>query len=118
MSYHKPNNRLIYDECNYQEKLESSVSPLRYQLYGGKFVNCNNCSTENDVCGSDKTIQTNLTNKHVKRIELENMLRGFNPKNCGCSIKTDFKSIEVDSTLSTPSDMCNIVPSREKLVKF
>lgn len=116
MSYHKPNNRLIYDECNYQEKLGTSVSSINYQLYGGKFLNCGNCTTE-DVCGSDKTIQNSMTEKHVKRIELESKLRGFNPKRNGCSVDIDWKNMTVDSQLSTPSDICSVIPNREKLCK-
>ena len=36
-------NRLLYDNCEYQKKLSESTTPLYYQLYGGKFVNDQNC---------------------------------------------------------------------------
>lgn len=36
-------NRLIYDSCSYQKQLYESTSPLAYNLYQGKFENCNKC---------------------------------------------------------------------------
>lgn len=36
-------NRLIYDTCAYQKQLYESTSPLAYNLYQGKFENCNKC---------------------------------------------------------------------------
>lgn len=36
-------NRLIYDNCSYQKKLYESTTPLEYQLYEGKFENCEKC---------------------------------------------------------------------------
>ena len=36
-------NRLIYDNCSYQKRLYEGTAPLDYQLYQGKFENCNKC---------------------------------------------------------------------------
>jgi hypothetical protein len=36
-------NRSIYDTCDYQKRLFESTSPMAYQLYQGKFENCNKC---------------------------------------------------------------------------
>ena len=36
-------NRTMYDKCAYQKRLHESTSPLAYQLYHGKFENCNKC---------------------------------------------------------------------------
>lgn len=36
-------NRTIYDNCAYQKELYESVSPGQYQLYHGKFENCEKC---------------------------------------------------------------------------
>ena len=36
-------NRLKYDKCNYQKEINESTWPLMYQLYQGKFENCNKC---------------------------------------------------------------------------
>lgn len=39
-------NRLIYDCCAYQKSLNESTSPLNYNLYQGKFDNCNKCTSD------------------------------------------------------------------------
>lgn len=36
-------NRLSYDTCSYEKSLNESTAPLHYQLYQGKFENCNKC---------------------------------------------------------------------------
>jgi len=36
-------NRGKYDNCTYQKYLYESTSPLSYNLYQGKFENCNKC---------------------------------------------------------------------------
>lgn len=36
-------NRPIYDNCAYAKNLYESTSPLAYNLYFGKFENCNKC---------------------------------------------------------------------------
>jgi len=36
-------NRSSYDTCAYEKKLYEETSPLAYQLYEGKFENCNKC---------------------------------------------------------------------------
>lgn len=36
-------NRPIYDNCSYQKQIYESTSPLSYNLYQGKFENCNKC---------------------------------------------------------------------------
>jgi hypothetical protein len=36
-------NRQKYDDCVYQKKVHQSTNPLNYQLYEGKFENCNKC---------------------------------------------------------------------------
>lgn len=36
-------NRLKYDSCSYQKDLKESTSPLSYNLYEGKFENCDKC---------------------------------------------------------------------------
>ena len=36
-------NRLIYDDCYYNQYIHGSVSPFIYQMYEGKFENCGKC---------------------------------------------------------------------------
>ena len=39
-------NRLIYDNCAYNKKIQESTSPLNYTLYPGKFENSSKCRIE------------------------------------------------------------------------
>jgi len=43
MTQQGSSNRQIYDQCNFQKRTYESTSPLSYQLYQGKFENCNKC---------------------------------------------------------------------------
>lgn len=36
-------NKSIYDNCDYQQRLYESTSPLAYHLYFGSVENCNKC---------------------------------------------------------------------------
>ncbi len=36
-------NKSIYDNCNYQQRLYESTSPLEYRLYFGQAENCDKC---------------------------------------------------------------------------
>lgn len=36
-------NRLIYDECDYQQRLDESTSPFAYRMYQGSVENSNKC---------------------------------------------------------------------------
>ena len=36
-------NRLIYDKCAYQQKLNSSTAPGNYIMYPGKYEHCSKC---------------------------------------------------------------------------
>ena len=36
-------NRSIYDNCAYSKQLYESTSPLKYQLYQGKYESCQKC---------------------------------------------------------------------------
>lgn len=39
-------NRLIYDACDYNQRLYESTEPLTFALYLGKFENCNKCRAD------------------------------------------------------------------------
>lgn len=44
MSYHKGfSTRLPYDPCAYNKELTESTAPYAYQMFDGKFENCNRC---------------------------------------------------------------------------
>lgn len=46
-------NRLMYDTCAYNKKMQESTSPLNYTLYPGKFENCSKCRVELGTVGGN-----------------------------------------------------------------
>ena len=72
-------NRLIYDTCAYKQNLEQSVGPLAYQLYPGRFENCNKCRIELGTVGGTAV-------SHIKGnlVDLEGDLLGITRKASLC----------------------------------
>jgi len=57
-------NRLIYDNCEYQTRLQESTSPFSYVMYEGKFENCQKCVFDNFYRPFDLVdIETELQNR-------------------------------------------------------
>ena len=75
-------NRLIYDTCAYKHNLEQSVGPLAYQLYPGRFENCNKCRIELGTVGGTAV-------SHIKGnlVDLESELKGNTRKASLCPEK-------------------------------
>ena len=75
-------NRLIYDTCAYKQNLEQSVGPLAYQLYPGRFENCNKCRIELGTVGGTAV-------SHIKGnlVDLESDLKGTTRKASLCPEK-------------------------------
>jgi hypothetical protein len=75
-------NRLIYDTCAYKQTLEQSVGPLAYQLYPGRFENCNKCRIELGTVGGTAV-------SHIKGnlVDLESDLKGTTRKASLCPEK-------------------------------
>lgn len=64
MNFQGSSNRLKYDNCSYEKELYESTSPLAYQLYGGKFENCNKCLYDKFYMRYDLVdIETELRNQ-------------------------------------------------------
>lgn len=56
-------NRLSYDNCEYQKRVTESTSPFAYQMYEGKFENCQKCVHDNFYRPYDLVdIETELRN--------------------------------------------------------
>jgi len=49
-------SRLPYDDCAYNKQLQESNAPYQYQMYDGKFENCNKCVYETFTRPFDPTI--------------------------------------------------------------
>ncbi len=66
-------NRLSYDNCAYQKRLYESTSPLMYQLYDGKFENCDKCTYKNEFW------------RPYDLVDLESELKNITRPNSKCS---------------------------------
>jgi hypothetical protein len=74
---------LRYDSCAYEQDLKQSTDPLSYQLFAGKYYNCNNCQplTQKTVSGSYSLVDVESELKGLTRINSE--CTGFKYPNCG-----------------------------------
>ena len=72
-------NRLIYDDCAYEQRLKESTNPLRYMLNPQKYENCNKCRMELGLVGGTAV-------SHVKGnlVDLETDLRGQTRRTTKC----------------------------------
>ena len=68
---------LSYDNCAYRRRVNDSTTPLGYQLYEGKFQNCNKCTYNGFYRPFDKSVVAieselrNLTRPNSKCPELK-----------------------------------------------
>ena len=106
-------NRLKYDECAYKKEICQSVGPLEYNLYNGKYENCNKCP-------SDRSGPNSLD--IGKRIVIENEIFNIDRKASKCP---DKKYNKKNNTLSNDDNhvnplLCNsiynITPSNLKKI--
>ena len=106
-------NRLRYDECAYKKELCQSVGPLEYNLYNGKYENCNKCP-------SDRTTANSIDFK--RKVEIENEIFNLDRKSSKCPEK---KYNKKNNTLDEKNNhvnplLChsihNITPSNLKKV--
>jgi hypothetical protein len=92
-------NRLPYDKCAYATTIKESTSPLEYNLYIGKYENCNQCPVGN---------YTNNLEFGV-RADTENELYGLNRPGTKCpSLKYDPKN-EFNNPKFSPARMCESI---------
>ena len=75
-------NRLMYDTCEYQTRLNESLNPLNYMLNPIRYENCNKCRMELGIVGGTAAshIRGNL-------VDLETDLKGITRKASLCPNK-------------------------------
>lgn len=115
-------NKLIYDECAYNQKLRQSVFPGSYMLYGGKYYNDKPCRIGFGTVGGNQ-----VSNYSGNMVDLESNLMGldrtaslcnsyqYNPAKKGCWFKGN-NGIPYD-TISCNSKNLNNLPTCQ-LVKY
>lgn len=92
-------NRLDYDKCAYQQKVNESQSPLDYALFKGKYENdkeCNVSSDPNNMSQLNKTL-------------VENELYNLNRSSTLCSSKKFDPNASVNVPKHSPVFLCENV---------
>lgn len=103
-------SRLEYDNCAYQKKLFQSVSPLEYQMYAGKFENCDKCTLNKDQFWRpfDREIvdaESELTNRTRRATRCPQFKYGpLCKKSCGCT-----STFDRSNPIVMPQEACPIV---------
>lgn len=62
-------SRLLYDNCTVKTQIKDSTSPLSYQLFLGKYKNCNSCTGKfaNDLnFGERASVESELRNNGIR----------------------------------------------------
>ena len=75
-------NRLIYDTCEYQTRLNENVGTLEYTLNPMKHENCNKCRMELGTVGG-----ANVSHIKGNLVDLETDLFGITRKASLCPVK-------------------------------
>ena len=78
-------NRLMYDTCEYKQKLQESVSSIDFLLDPIKYEHSSKCRMELGLVGG-----TNVSHVKGNLVDLENDLRGQNRPSTNC---TEYKYI-------------------------
>ena len=73
-------NRLMYDTCEYKQRLQESVSSIDYLLDPVKYEHDNRCRMELGLVGG-----TNVSHVKGNLVDLENDLRGQNRPATNCA---------------------------------
>jgi hypothetical protein len=105
-------NRTIYDSCAYATQLQSSTSPLEYNLFTSKYQNCKTCPL---VEGSTNNI--NFGDK----VNIENELQGLNRQLSRCPEKKFDPKSSVPTSNFVPARLCESIyyinPTNMKMPK-
>lgn len=81
-------NRLMYDTCEYKQRLQESVSSIDFLLDPVKYEHNNRCRMELGLVGG-----TNVSHVKGNLVDLENDLRGQNRPATNCA---EYKFIPSD----------------------
>ena len=96
-------SRLPYDDCAYDKQISESNAPYQYQMYDGKFENCNKCVYDHYTRPFDGEI-----------VDLESELRNQTRKASKCPTKQyDPKCKKSEECTSTFDDSNPVVLAPE-----
>jgi hypothetical protein len=100
-------NRLSYDNCAYQKRLYESTTPLMYNLYEGKFQNCDKCTYKNQFWRPFELVDLESELKNITRPNTKCPQLKYNP-NCKKS-KSCVSTFEPNMPVVLDSQVCPVV---------
>lgn len=107
------NTSPTYDNCRYEKKLQRSVSPFEYQMFLGKYENCNKCRVNEKII------------KPFDLVDIESELWNINKPLSDCDkYKYNSTNGKYTSTFSAnapvvlPPNLCPIVRSNNRRQNF
>lgn len=107
-------NRLIYDNCAFKQRISDSTIPLGYNLYRGKFENCNRCIVDKYWRPFDLVdYESELLN--INRPSTRCDKYKYNP-NCE-KTKACISTFEKDIPIVLSPDLCPIIHNNIPRVK-
>lgn len=112
-------NRLIYDNCSYDQYVKDTTGQYKYQFYQGAFENCNNCN--NKIFKPFDLIDVESELKNQTRLNSKCGLKKYNNNTTNdkceinnnnkvkCSLKGDLSTFDKSAPIVYPPYLCPIV---------
>lgn len=100
-------NRMIYDNCSYDQYLNDTIGPYQYQLYQGAHENNNKCKYDKFYHPYDLVdVESELKNQ--TRPATKCGIYKYNNNECGKCVSTNSKPIVIDNIASNSIQNSNI----------
>jgi hypothetical protein len=100
--------RTLYDDCAYKQELKESTGPFSYQMFDGKYENCNQCVENNFLRPFDRDIvdiESELSNR--SRLQSRCPSAQYSPQ-CEKSSKC-ISTFDKTNPVLLPPEVCPIV---------
>lgn len=98
-------NRLNYDTCSYNKKLQESTSPLSYQMSRFKFENCSRCTYNGKHYAPFDLVDEESNLKGITQQKTKCPSKLYNPS----CIKSNSCWSTYDMPIVYPANLCPIV---------
>jgi len=104
-------NRLSYDKCAYEKQVAQSTGPIGYQMYQGKYENCNKCVADdknnwrpfdNDIVDRESELR-GLSRRATKCAQYQ-----YNPQ-CQRSSGICTSTFDASNPIVMPAEACPII---------
>lgn len=108
-------NKTIYDDCAFQRQVQDSTSPYQYQMYQGKYENCNKCrADQNKFYQPFDLVDLESELMNITRAQSRCVTHKYNP-NCQKS-KQCTSTFDPSNPVIYPPEICPIVKHNIKRI--